>query len=104
MPQIQITRSGVHPEHAMATRNYVFSLMLWPREQEAAERADFMRTCDAAQVLDQARALPGTLRLEMLEQAWRAKPPDDFQAEIDRRVILGAQVGEYTRFSGSPPC
>ena len=98
MPTLEITRAGLGPEHAMATRNYLLSVMLWPRERDAAERAEFMRTCAAAEAADKAVAVPamGAAGLgDLLRQTIEARPPRDFEAEISRREKIGLQIGEY---------
>lgn len=94
MPTLQITRAGMAPEHAMATCNYLLSLMLWPVECD--DRTEFLQTCAAAAAIDAARAVPGAAHSpDLIEQALRARRPADFQQVIDRRVQLGLQVGEY---------
>jgi hypothetical protein len=93
-PTLQITRAGLRPEHAAATRNYLLSVMLWPAECDA--RTEFMKTCAAAAAVDAAEAVPGApLSPELLQHVLQARSPKDHQNEVNRRITIGAQVGEF---------
>jgi hypothetical protein len=95
MPQLEITRAALAPEHALATTNYLHSIMLWPGFDHAPQRREFLRTCDAARAIDEAKALPDTLRVEIAEQWFHAKRPKDFEDEVTQRSQEGMLVGEF---------
>jgi hypothetical protein len=96
MPTLEITRAGFRPEHAMMTRNYLLSIMLWPVECD--QRREFMRTCELAVAIDATKAVPGAAggnAAELAERAFNVRRPVDHQPEIDRRTKIGAQIGEF---------
>jgi hypothetical protein len=95
MPQLEITRAALAPEHAHATQEYLMAIRAWPAADRADRRAAFLESCAAARLIDEAKALPGNLRVEMLEQAFRAKPPEDFEPELTLRIRQGLLVGAF---------
>jgi hypothetical protein len=95
MPPLEITRAALAPEHARATQEYLMAVRVWPAADRADRRAAFLKTCDAARLIDEAKAVPAILRVEMLEQAFRAKPPEDFEPELTLRIQQGLLVGTF---------
>jgi hypothetical protein len=68
VPQLEITRAALAPEHAHATQEYLMAIRAWPAADRTDRRATFLESCAAARLIDEAKALPGTLRVEMLDK------------------------------------
>jgi hypothetical protein len=95
VPQLEITSAALAPEHARATQEYLMAVRVWPAADQGDRRAAFLESCAAARLIDEAKAVPATLRVEMLEQAFRAKPPEDFEPELTLRIRQGLLVGTF---------
>jgi hypothetical protein len=93
--ELEITPAALAPQHMRATIEYLVAIKLWPGFEQAERRREFLRTCAAARIVDDAKAVPGTLRVEMLDLAFDALPKSAFTADIRRRVAEGLHVGEY---------
>jgi hypothetical protein len=57
MPTLAITRAGLAPAHAVATLDYLLSIMLWPVECDM--RQHFLRAAAAHRRAAAAIAVPG---------------------------------------------
>ena len=96
MPELEITAAGLEVEHARATCDYLFAVMLWPTECDA--RTEFLRTRSIVSAIEAAKAAAGigkATALDLAEQALSAQPPARQLPEIERRSQLGVQVGEF---------
>ena len=93
MPYLEITQAALDPQHARATCEYLMGIMLWPSDAE--RRAAFLKTAAAVRLVEEVEAVPGTQRPDMLRQTLGVTAPRDFAAEVNRRWLEGAAVGEY---------
>src|SRR4051812_46740231 len=95
MLALELTAAALAPQFARATSEYLFAIQIWPGFGQADRRAEFLETCAVARQVDEAKAVPGTFRVEMLDQVFASSPLSSFQDEVSRRALQGVTVGMY---------